>query len=1176
MLLEDSRMGSKEPTVSPPRPADTLSDDTLPAPDARLLPQVAPDAAARIVPQAAPDAGAHVIPQAAPDADAHVIRQVAPDARAHVVPQVAPDAATLEAQPPPLGNLPPTVAPEETALPTVERARFHSLGEHGRGGMGRVLVAWDHRLGRAVAIKELLSQHPNAAPRFVREAVLTARLQHPSIVPVHEAGRWPSGEPFYAMKLVSGQPLSRIIQAKHTLEERLALLPVVIAVCEAVAYAHSQHVIHRDLKPDNILVGKFGETVVIDWGLAKQLGAPELGIETTAAPGLATSLGAILGTPGYMAPEQARGEPVDERGDVFALGAILFATLAGQPPFTGTTAKEVLEQTATAPPPSLHARVPALPPDLGAIVARALAPAPAQRYGSAEALAADLKRFTTGQLVKARRYRRSELLIRWLRRHRLPLGVAAAALLALGIVGVVSVARIVREKHRADGERAAALAAEAREARRVDQLLLAQATQALEHDPTAALAWLERLRPASPAWREARAIASEAQLRGVAQAQLMGHRGAITGLAFSPDGTRLFSTGEDGMVQRWEVRSRLPEVIDRGARRSDLALSSDGTRLVVGGGDGALVLLEAAGRRVPTPARRGRELGELALSGDGRIAAAVENDAVHLWRLDPTGGAAGDAAGAVTEAQVTARAPVSVSLSRDGARLAFADADGAHASDVAHGTTLALAGSGFSGARVARLSADARWLVVAGRHEARAWDLAHGGPPRIITFAATATHLDFAPDGTRLALGLDDGSVRAWELGGRDVELAHHGEVAVLDVRFAPDGKRLAVARGPIIRLFDGDGNLLRKLRGPPADVLRLAWSSDGALLASGAADGAIRVWRVADGDVSVRRAGAMLPDAATALSSDGRWLARFVAGGGNGDGSNRGAGVGGIVLRNLETAREQLLPALPPKRLLLVNHWLCAQYAWDVSCWPVENPRQQSVRAPGPIADMALAGNGRVLALASGATVTLVDSAGGKPRSLTAPAAIARLALAADGTRVALAGADGELLLLDGSGAPRRLAHAGPVAALAFSGDGRYVLARGSDERSLLACATSGACASYLEEDPVTARGACASYLEEDPVTAWAPVEGEPILLTGSAAGAVRARDLEGGRQWLMSGHRGRVLALAGRAGAAEWSAAEDGTVRGWPPAAPPGAALRAFLADETSVRIDDDNQLR
>src|SRR4051812_8337629 len=137
--------------------------------------------------------------------------------------------------------------------------------------MGRIVSARDLRLNRTVAIKELRVQSPELRARFEREALLTARLEHPSIVSIHEAGRWPSGEPFYAMKLVPGRPLDEVIAGATTLAKRLALLPHVVAVADALAYAHQQRVIHRDLKPQNVLVGEFGETVVIDWGLAKDL-----------------------------------------------------------------------------------------------------------------------------------------------------------------------------------------------------------------------------------------------------------------------------------------------------------------------------------------------------------------------------------------------------------------------------------------------------------------------------------------------------------------------------------------------------------------------------------------------------------------------------------------------------------------------------------------------------------------------------------------------------------------------------------------------------------------------------------------------------------------------------------------------------------------------------------------
>ncbi|MBK9035334.1 MAG: serine/threonine protein kinase [Myxococcales bacterium] len=192
-------------------------------------------------------------------------------------------------------------------------ARYDVLGEHGRGGLGRVFRARDREMGRDVALKELLHRGASSELRFFREALITARLEHPGIVPVHEAGRWPDGTPFYAMKLVAGRPLKALIDACTKTDERLALLPHIIAVADAIAYAHDRKIIHRDLKPSNVIVGEFGETVVIDWGLAKDISseaepddAAEDGPYRTSAPAPGvTVVGSVLGTPAYMAPEQA-------------------------------------------------------------------------------------------------------------------------------------------------------------------------------------------------------------------------------------------------------------------------------------------------------------------------------------------------------------------------------------------------------------------------------------------------------------------------------------------------------------------------------------------------------------------------------------------------------------------------------------------------------------------------------------------------------------------------------------------------------------------------------------------------------------------------------------------------------------------------------------------------------
>ena len=347
---------------------------------------------------------------------------------------------------------------------TIDPQRYGVSREIARGGMGRIMAARDRRLGRPVAIKELLTASGDLRGRFEREARITARLQHPSIVNLLEAGTWPGGEPFYVMKLVAGDSLDKVIAQRPTLEARLALLPNVIAAVDALAYAHSLRVIHRDLKPANVLVGEFGETVVIDWGLAKDLadtsGAPDVtfGPYTTPTVPGQTEAGTVMGTPAYMPKEQAEGDAVDERADVYALGAMLYHTLAGAPPYTGKTAETILDAVIAGPPPPLDARTSGVPPDLVTIVTKAMAHAPADRYPTAKQLAEDLKKFQTGQLVVAHNYSARQLLRRWIRRHRTAVIVAAVAIVLLGVLGVVSVRRIVGEQARTEQKRRDAVA----------------------------------------------------------------------------------------------------------------------------------------------------------------------------------------------------------------------------------------------------------------------------------------------------------------------------------------------------------------------------------------------------------------------------------------------------------------------------------------------------------------------------------------------------------------------------------------------------------------------------------------------------------------------------------------------------------------------------------------------
>ena len=325
---------------------------------------------------------------------------------------------------------------EEVELPSIE-ARYIEGAELGRGGLGRVAAVYDKRLGRQVALKEKLKGGATAEARFFQEALITAQLEHPSIIPIYDFGRKADGTICYTMKLVSGKTLSEAIAQKPILATRLPLLPNVLAVCEAVAYAHSKKIIHRDLKPHNILVGEFGETILIDWGIAKNVGGHEW--EGDAQPessnkGNLTQQGSILGTPAYMPPEQAQGKEVDERADVYSLGAILYHLLTGKPPYQKKTGREVVMALLDGPPHPLETAAPLANKDLQAIINKAMERDPRDRYDSARELAQDLKNFLAGQMVVARQYSLFERLSRVLQRYRLTILLWAVMLLGLMVV----------------------------------------------------------------------------------------------------------------------------------------------------------------------------------------------------------------------------------------------------------------------------------------------------------------------------------------------------------------------------------------------------------------------------------------------------------------------------------------------------------------------------------------------------------------------------------------------------------------------------------------------------------------------------------------------------------------------------------------------------------------------
>jgi WD40 repeat protein len=807
----------------------------------------------------------------------------------HADPALAPPDAQGATAPDPLGAASPdpvgATAPADAAALARARApapaapqvvevdvrHTYELGARlGEGGMGLVRPARDRGLGRQVALKFPKARTPELERRFEAEARITARLQHPSIVNVHEAGRWPTGEPYYAMKLVTGRPLDEVIAETRTLADRLALLPRALAVADALAYAHAQRVIHRDLKPQNVMVGEYGETVVLDWGLAKDLAAAEdvLGDAPAArSDGAAgTVAGAILGTPHYMPPEQAEGKPVDARADVYAIGAMLYHLLAGEPPYTGRNARAVALQVVQGPPRRLAERVKDAPADLAAILDKAMARDPAARYPTAKELADDLRRFQTGQLVGVHRYSLRELVARWVRRHRAAVAVgAAAAALLVGTVAVsfqqilAALAVAEDEKDRANEEADRADEQHDKAERAYVELLTDNGRIELlaAHRDRSAAFLVEAYRRSSGGAPTAalRFLLAQALRAPAPAAVLRGHTGSVSIAVFSPDGKRIASGSLDGTVKIWDAASG--------------ALTASWTAPAAAGG-----------------------VGHLAWSPTGKSVAASGAAVVQLWDAE---------SGRVTARLLTKTSSVtSIEFNADGSRIVTAGSEGpVQVWDRDSGVPTLELGAGALGAWSAAFSSDGRWVAAGGSDgTARVWEAKSGKPGpvlrghaagalvyvvfspdgtvvattasdaepclwnaetgallgRLVGHARPAWSLAFSPDGTRIATGAADGAVKLWAVKSRGLVTtlggasgAHAG--AIQSVAFSPDGRRVLTAGlDRFARVWDAaTGALLMSFH---ADT-RARWSPDGKRVVTSGGSETVRVWDVASSAVA-------------------------------------------------------------------------------------------------------------------------------------------------------------------------------------------------------------------------------------------------------------------------------------------------------------------------------------
>lgn len=916
------------------------------------------------------------------------------------------------------------------------RPRYSIGGELGRGGMGRVHAAFDPVLGREVALKQARGEDPGAEARLLAEARITARLDHPGIVPVFDAGHDASGRPFYAMRVVRGQSLADVVAKTAPGRERLVLLRSLLAAIEAVAHAHGRGIVHRDLSPTNVRVDAHGVVLVMDWGLA-------------AAVADAARGGTTCGTAGYRAPELERGLPSGPPADVYSLGALVHFALTSESPS------------------SPLARPRWVPAELRSIVARALAPSADERYADASALEADVAAFLDGRPVSAHTDRLRDKVARRVRKSPLAAAWVSVAAVAVGLVVAALAIRATEAERHAEEERVVAQ-------RALTDLLVSRAEEAMLRDDRTS---------AEDHARRALALGASPEARGVLAAFAALAEVPIRARASDAECKTLDVAGPlraclEGPTLRLEGAATRQIELPRGRVSSARILAGPTLAVAVDTGGQGHELYLYSGTGVPPDRSVPIGIGAPVLDAGG-----ADDAGLPRWlavatptRIDlvPSDGAPTSVAPCEGDALVRAIAVAPRTTERGAARVFVTCSDDTlavvtdaaitsrvHARDV----ELALRGStvaawlgdrivlgtvegriGIVDPHTGRVSSSTEVPVGPVRHIAVAPELEHAlvagelGAAlwRIREGAWLAVEpgrgLDVRAHGAHL-LSFGTGPVHEWSTKASAPIHRHTSPAGLSAVAIAPSGLVALGAGHGVVTLVEPDSGALVTLPGERRAVKSLAFSIDGRWLAVGSAsDRGLEVFDVA---LRTRRAGPWDDvGGVRRVAFLGAELHAFRFG------------------RNVDVfslARDERLERPAPGFRLCLD--VAAPSSGDFLVALGDDGRLVRIDASGarevatvegPRA-VAVSSDGRVLVTASERGVELRDaSTGALTRVVPTPgAAIEELALSPKGDRVAIGRRDGTLELVqldDGALALRLRGHRQRIAGLAFTRDGRHL----------------------------------------------------------------------------------------------------------------------------------------